>query len=151
MNTRKPMLPLVLLIAALVACNSEQSTPPNTARLVDKQTEPQTLAGQRWNLVTINGAAPAAEAFIVFDQTASQYRGSTGCNQISGTVSGIVGALEFGAVRATKRMCLEPPGVDEQEQALFLCLNALQASSFEADVLVLEADGQRLEFKPAQG
>jgi heat shock protein HslJ len=108
----------------------------------------QALAGTTWEATGINNGrqavvslAAGTRATLAFgaDGTAS---GSAGCNRFSTRYEADAGSLRFQPAAATRRMCIEPEGVMEQEQQFLAAL---------ATVATARIEGDRLELRSADG
>jgi len=108
MNTRFRLIALVLLAAALLACNpaAGDGTPTRTTA----------LDGTEWQLVTLNRQAPLAGTVITARFSQGQISGSSGCNSYFGSYTLRGSALQIQGLGGTEMACLEPQGVMEQEQ-----------------------------------
>jgi len=130
---------LVLNLAALAllgACTTETSAPNYEAL------KPAALAGSEW------GPKDKPNIFLAFKADGKAI-GSGGCNNFFSSYKFVpaetagAGALSFGPVVATKKMC--SPDIMNGEQALFNALNEIQASEFSHLSLMLTGkDGKPL-------
>ncbi len=109
------------------------------------------LVGASWNVTAYNNgqggltsplAATAITLFLAADGTVS---GAAGCNNYTGGYTVADNSITIGSLATTRKMCLEPQGLMEQE---FAFVNALQqAASFEIlgnDLTLLDAAGATL-------
>jgi heat shock protein HslJ len=108
----------------------------------------QSLAGTSWIATGYNNGRQAVvssingtELTIQFG-TDGRYSGSAGCNRFNGSFTQQGGRVTLGPAAATRRMCVEPKGVMEQEAAFLKALETATTARFEADRLELRtADG----------
>lgn len=93
------------------------------------------LAGTDWDLVSLAGETPVANATIGFEN--GRLGGITGCNNYGGsyTVSGNQLTLEDG-LEMTEMACLDE-GVMAQEQQFASMLLAVQSFAISGDTLTL--------------
>jgi len=115
------------------------------------------LAGSRWNATMINngrgGVGSLIEGTVVTAEFGVDGRlaGSGGCNRYSGEYALEGDRLAIGPLASTRKACLEPEGVGEQEAAYLAALARVTTWSFREDRLELRgADGAlQVEFRPA--
>ena len=115
------------------------------------------LVGTSWIATMINngrgGVASVVEGTAVTAEFAADGRvvGSGGCNRFSGAYVLDGAALAIGPVAATRRACVAPDGVGEQESAYFAALACVTTWSFREERLQLRAaDGSlQVEFRAA--
>jgi len=115
------------------------------------------LGGSRWIATMINngrgGVASLVEGTVVTAEfgTDGRVAGSGGCNQFSGGYTLEGDGLAIGPVASTRKACLEPEGVGQQESAYLAALALVATWSFREDRLQLRAaDGAlQVEFRPA--
>ncbi len=106
----------------------------------------QELAGSDWDVTMYNNGREAVVSLIEGSEVTalfgdnSELSGSAGCNQYisSYTVSGNM--IQIGQIGSTMRLCPEPEGIMEQEQAF---LAALQSAA------TFRIEGDRLELRTA--
>lgn len=131
-----------------------QSTTAQESVLVTAITVPNPLAGNSYNLVAINGQPLLLNTVIStsfgFDGTLN---GSGGCNSYNGRYVVENNNISITGINSSGRVCTEPPGVTEQEQAFFSALNF--ARTFEtpdgATMILRDATGQEiLRYATAQ-
>lgn len=107
----------------------------------------QSLAGSSWRAIGINngkgGVASLVAGSTVTISFASDGKvsGSGGCNNYTSTWKAMGNALTFTPVGATRRMCVAPD-VMAQEQAFFTALGT---------VATMRMEGDGLEMRTAQG
>ena len=109
---------------------------------------PQSLTGVTWQAVSYNNGNQAVVGIIegttitaIFGEDGS-LTGSAGCNNYvtSYTVDG--DAITIGPAASTRKMCVEPEGVMEQEMAYLTALTTAATYSIQGDQLELRtADG----------
>ena len=108
--------------------------------------EPPALAGTRWVGVIDAGLDPAMAPRLEF--VAGRVQGYTGCNMMSGSWRVEGGEVRFGAIAATRRMCVGPGG--EIEKRVLAALGDASRVRREGERLVIEAPGgARFVFIPA--
>lgn len=96
----KKILLLLATVAVMYSCGTTQ-----------KEVSIKSIAGE-WNIVTVDGKvlAPAEEIpFIGFNIADTLVYGSTGCNQLTGTLNADAetGTIDFSALGSTRRMCAD--------------------------------------------
>lgn len=117
---------LATLLFTLAACAPPagrlpiETTPPPWASAPE-------LVGTEWVLVELNGAAPVPGSHLTLAFEADQLGGYAGCNWYGSTYQDAAPGTPLPEMgfSLTKRACLEPAGVMEQEQAF---LTALQSA-----------------------
>jgi heat shock protein HslJ len=120
--------------------------------------EPAPLTKTTWRL---NGYFDGKSSFVsvladteitaIFD--AGQASGSAGCNNYSGSYDLKDKAITFGALATTRKMCSDPAGIMEQENAYLAALGSATTWQTEGSELALsKADGVRVaSFTASQG
>jgi heat shock protein HslJ len=110
--------------------------------------QPEGLAGTAWLVTGYNNGRQAVVSVLNGTELTMEFSadgrvmGSAGCNRYSGSFKQDGKALSFGPAAATRRMCIEPEGVMEQEQQFLKALETVATASHEADRLELRtADG----------
>jgi heat shock protein HslJ len=111
--------------------------------------EPQSAAadldGSEWVLLTLNGQSLVEGTHITLSFDGAEARGYAGCNGYGshgGVFAGPGRLKERKEVAQTVRLCLDPEGVIEQEEAY---MGALQAA------VSYRLDGDRLELSDGSG
>jgi heat shock protein HslJ len=110
--------------------------------------QPATLAGTAWLVTGYNNGKQGvvsvlAETTLTMNFGADgRVSGSAGCNTYTGAYTSQDGALKFGAAAATRKMCVRPERVMEQEQQFLKALEMVVTTRFESD---------RLELRTAEG
>ena len=115
------------------------------------------LGGSRWIATMINngrgGVASLVEGTVVTAEFGADGRvaGSGGCNHFSGGYTLEGDGLAIGPVASTRKACLEPEGVGEQEAAYLAALARVTTWSFREERLQLRAaeGALQVEFRPA--
>ena len=109
--------------------------------------QPSDLTGTSWNATAINNGKQAV-ASVVADSTVTlefladgSAAGSAGCNRYTATWAADGSKLTFGPAAATRKMCVRPE-VMQQEQNFLAALGSVAAARFEGD---------RLELRTAAG
>lgn len=111
------------------------------------------LAGSRWIATMINnglgGVASLVEGTVVTAEFGADGRvaGSGGCNQFNGAYTLDGAALAIGPIAATRRACLAPEGVGEQEAAYLAALARVATWSFQDGRLRLRAADGALQVE----
>ena len=109
---------VVALIMALLAACAGAAEPTQTVL---------ELEGTQWILDELNGSAPlpGTEITLAFEQ--GNAAGSAGCNDYGGSYETTDGSLRIPELIRTEKLCLEPEGIMDQEDAY---LAALQGAAF---------------------
>jgi polar amino acid transport system substrate-binding protein len=88
------------------------------------------LKGTSWTLSMINGQPAIAEAVSLLSfGTNNDLNGSGGCNTFSGRYTANGGSITISDLQTSLILCLEPPGLQAQEEAFFNALR--QAATYE--------------------
>jgi len=110
--------------------------------------QPEGLAGTAWIVNGYNNGRQAVVSVMNGTELTMEFSadgrvaGSAGCNRYTGSFKQDGKALSFGPAAATRRMCVEPEGVMEQEQQFLKALETVATARHEADRLELRtADG----------
>jgi heat shock protein HslJ len=110
--------------------------------------QPEGLAGTAWQVTGYNNGRQAVVSVLAGSELTLEFSadgrvaGFAGCNRYTGSFRQDGRALSFGPAAATRRMCVEPEGVMEQEQQFLKALETVATSRQEADRLELRtADG----------
>jgi heat shock protein HslJ len=109
--------------------------------------QPQSLAGSSWQATGINNGKDAVVSVLSGTNVTVTFAkdgkaaGSAGCNNYTSRYQEGGGALTFTAVAATRRICVTP-GVMEQEQSF---LKALES------VATMRIEGEGLELRTKDG
>jgi heat shock protein HslJ len=104
--------------------------------------QPQSLAGTSWRVTGINNGKSAVVSVLADTSLTVSFAkdgkvaGSAGCNHYTSTYQAAGGALTFTAPAATRRMCVTP-GVMEQEQFFLKALESVATMRMEGDDLEL--------------
>jgi heat shock protein HslJ len=109
------------------------------------------LPGSKWELVTLNGAAPAAGTSVtLFFGEDDRAGGNASCNTYSGSYKVSGSTLSFDQVMSTMMAC--EPAVNQQEQAYLKVLGETKSYAVTGGNLTLkDAAGTSLaEFAPFQ-
>jgi heat shock protein HslJ len=106
----------------------------------------RSLAATSWKVNSYNNGRQAVVSLATgtaitmnFDAQ-GRVSGSAGCNNFTGTWSGTGSQVRISQLAATRRMCVEPKGVMEQEAAFLMALESATTARFE---------GNRLELRTA--
>lgn len=103
----------------------------------------QDLAGSDWSVTMFNNGREAVVSLIEGSEVTAffgdngELSGSAGCNQYisSYTLSG--NTIQIGQIGSTMRLCPEPEGIMEQEQAFLAALQSAATFRIEGDQLTL--------------
>lgn len=124
--------------ARLVLTDEREST------LATFTAQPERLAGTSWRVTGYNNGRQAVvsplagtELTIVFGAD-GRVNGSSGCNRYTGTYEAQGRGVRFGPLASTKKACVEPKGVMEQESAFFAALRTATR---------VRVEGERLELR----
>ena len=110
--------------------------------------QPEGLAGTAWIVNGYNNGRQAVVSVLNGSKLTMEFSadgrvaGYAGCNRYTGSFEQDGKALSFGPAAATRRMCIEPEGVMEQEQQFLKALETVATARQEAD---------RLEMRTADG
>jgi len=108
----------------------------------------QTVAGTSWRIVSYNNGRQAVVSVLggstltMAFSADGRVSGSAGCNNYVATYTASGTSLTIGPAAATRKMCVNPEGVMEQEQQF---LKALET------VATARQEGERLELRTATG
>jgi heat shock protein HslJ len=101
----------------------------------------QDLAGSEWDVVQYNNGRMAVVSILngteltaLFGDT-GELSGSAGCNQYIGSYTIDGNTIQIGQLGSTMRLCPEPEGIMEQEQAFMAALQSAATFSIEGDML----------------
>ena len=121
-----------------VGCDS-QPQPIWVKQEIEAQTDPKSLGGGKWVLVSMNsnGAIPSANLSLEFVAN-NAVSGFGGVNRFSGTCATATGQLKFGPLVSTKMA--GSPELMKTEQAYFAALASVRNFSLEGGLLRLKND-----------
>ena len=121
-----------------VGCTS-QPEPAWVKQEVEARTDPKSLGGGKWVLVSMNsnGAIPGANLSLEFGANNS-VSGFSGVNRFSGTCTTATGQLKFGQFVSTKMA--GSPKLMKTEQAYLAALASVRNFSLEGGLLRLNND-----------
>jgi heat shock protein HslJ len=106
------------------------------------------LAGTNWQVTGFNNGRQAVVSPILDTELTMEFgadgrvSGSAGCNRYTGSYTIEGRALRIGPAATTRRMCVKPEQIMEQEQQF---LKALET------VATMRQEGDRLELRTADG
>jgi len=106
------------------------------------------LAGSSWRVTGYNNGTGGVSSVAMGTSVTLSFsadgraNGSAGCNNYTAQYMYDEERLTFGPAAATKRLCMSPAGVMEQEQAVLRALETVATARFEGD---------RLELRSATG
>lgn len=89
--------------------------------------------------------APADTPIELTIEQGGLYSGTSGCNNISGTLTIEDGAVDMGPIVSTRMACEEDAMATEH--AYLTALEAVSAAEIQGESLVLAGDGTELSFK----
>jgi heat shock protein HslJ len=101
--------------------------------------QPEGLAGTAWIVTGYNNGRQAVVSVLNGTELTMEFAadgrvaGSAGCNRYTGSFKQDGKTLSFGPAAATRRMCVEPEGVMEQEQQFLKALETVATVRLEAD------------------
>ncbi len=110
--------------------------------------QPEGLAGTSWQVTGFNNGRQAVVSVLLGTELTMEFAadgrvsGSAGCNRFTGSYTAEGPALRIGPAAATRRMCVGPEQIMEQEQQF---LKALET------VATMRMEGDRLELRTADG
>jgi heat shock protein HslJ len=133
---------------AVIAYNPQDDTDRRDEQVQVSDAPPENpLAGTRWFVTQLNGesALPDSSLTAKFGQ-GGDLNGHGGCNSYSAgyTVNGE--GLSIGGISSSQKICDDPPGVMEQEQAFFGALSSASSFFMEAGQLYIQNAGGVIEF-----
>ena len=108
----------------------------------------QALAGSAWRVIGYNNGRQGVTSVLADTQLTllfagdGRLSGSAGCNNYTGTYTASGSSLRIGPTAATRKMCVQPERVMEQEQQF---LTALET------VATIRREGDRAELRRADG
>jgi len=112
---------------------------------------PVSLSGHAWQLVRFNNgnggmeSNQAAEKIYVTFGEDGKVSGNAGCNNFSGSYEVDGDSISIGPLATTRKMCAQPEGVMETEQAFLQNLDNAATFSITGDTLTLfDKDGGKL-------
>ncbi len=125
---------LVTLMAIVLGCAKQQTPPAET--VVSDADLISAIAGRVWVAEYIHGlpVVDMSHTSMIFT-TADSVNGSGACNAYSGSYALKDGAITFGPMAATMKMC--PEAISDQEMRFFQSLDVDQTVSFENGLLHL--------------
>ena len=131
---RKSLLWTLLLGAAIVlllgACSQAQSSLDGTSWVLKSYQEDQ---GKEVNVLL--GSTTTAQ----FQST--EVSGISGCNNYSASYQEDKNKLSFGGVATTRKSCLTPPGIMQQEEVFLNAISLVSAYKLKGSLLQM-VDGQ---------
>lgn len=135
----------VVGLLLLGACTAAPVAPPGRAGS-GPPADPS-LAGTRW-VGVVEGVTDGRTLPRLELAEGGRLTGYTGCNMMSGSWSEQGGEVRFGAIAATKRMCIGPGG--DVEKRLLAALHDGSRVAREGERLwVVSPSGARFAFVPA--
>jgi heat shock protein HslJ len=116
-----------------------------------KVTEPTSLTGTTWKLGFYHDGKSAVVSILADTEITAVFgddgkvTGSAGCNDYTASYTIEGEAITFGPAATTRKMCAEPEGIMEQENAYLAALELATAHQIKGDKLELTgADGVRI-------
>jgi heat shock protein HslJ len=119
--------------------------------------QPEGLAGTAWQVTGYNNGRQAVVSVLNGTELTMEFSadgrvaGSAGCNRYTGSFQQDGQSLSFGPAAATRRLCVEPDGVMEQEQRFLKALETVSTARHEADRLELRTADGALAVTLSQG
>lgn len=109
--------------------------------LVFEQERSPALTGTRWTAINVNNGREAVVSVVAGTEITAEFRddgsvsGSAGCNswRAQATVAG--DTLRFSPPVATKKLCMQPDGVMEQETAFLRAVESVALHRIDGDVM----------------
>ena len=134
-----PMGRLAILVTVLVVAGCAVTTRVAT----------MDLPGSTWELVAMDGEAPAGDAAptLAFDEQGA-VSGSTGCNTFSGEVAIDGNDLSFGPLVTTRMACADP-AANAQEEAFLSAMERVSAYTVDEQGRLVLQGGPELTFEVA--
>ena len=125
--------------AAITAGCTSQPEPAWVKQELEARTDPKSLGGGKWVLVSMNsnGAISGANLSLEFGAN-NAVSGFSGVNRFSGTCTTATGQLKFGPLVSTKMG--GSPELMKTEQAYFAALASVRNFSLESGLLRLTND-----------
>jgi heat shock protein HslJ len=80
------------------------------------------------------------ESVVTLFFQAEQVSGSAGCNNYNGSFQATGSKIEFGPIAATKKLCAQPLGIMEQEDAYLTALGAAAEYNLRGNTLEMKDD-----------
>jgi heat shock protein HslJ len=108
------------------------------------------LEGTLWTLISYHDGKGALASVLRGTEITAAFAGakltgSAGCNSYSASYEHEGGSLTFGPIATTRKMCAEPEGVMEQEQAYLAALESVARYRAQGERLgLLDAEGKRV-------
>lgn len=140
---------------AIAGDRLEMRGPDGRVSLRFRAVRPPSLVGTHWTATMINNGRGGVASLIegtdvdaVFGDD-GQVAGSGGCNRYSGPYALDGDGLTIGSLATTMKMCVAPPGIDEQEASYLAALTRVSTWLIEDERLRLRAaDGAlQVEFR----
>jgi len=75
---------------------------------------------------------------VTLDFQAAQVSGNASCNNYSGTYQATGSKIEFGPMAATRKMCAQPLGIMEQEDAYLAAMGATAEYNLRGNTLEMK-------------
>jgi putative lipoprotein len=119
-----------------------------------EQVDSTPLLGTTWTLTELDGHPPVSTtgknlAQLVLEGSQNRYSGSSGCNQLTGTIELKGNSLNFGAGASTMMACPEP--LMKQEQAFTKMLQSVTGYRISGKTLELLAGNKMVaKFRAAK-
>jgi heat shock protein HslJ len=108
------------------------------------------LAGTSWNVTAYNNGRQAVTSVLTGTRLTMEFSadgkvaGSAGCNRFTGSYAFEGRKLAFSGIASTRRMCVQPEGIMEQEQQFLKALETVTDARFEGDRLELRTASDAL-------
>jgi heat shock protein HslJ len=123
------------------------------APLAEFSAQPAALEGTVWEVTAVNNGKQAVVSVALGTTLSAAFTeggrmsGSAGCNRFTGTYSVQGAKISIGKLAATRRMCVEPAGIMEQEAQFLRALESAATCRFDGDLLELRAESGALAVK----
>ncbi|RME85784.1 MAG: META domain-containing protein [Caldilineae bacterium] len=142
-------LTMLLLGLTLAACSTTAivpALPENTPTPHETMASPE---GTAWSLQKYRNAdgelvPPLAGTEITLDLQQDRLGGSAGCNDYFASYQPAGERLGMGPVASTRKMCLQPQGIMDQEGAYLKALGLAASYRLTGDSLILLDEGDRV-------
>ena len=114
-------------------------------------TTPAGLSKTRWVATGVNNGKGAVSSVVTgttltaIFADAGTVAGSGGCNDYNGPYTSDVSTIKIGPLAATKKLCNDPPGVDEQETQFLIAMQAATKYTIAGSKLELRDAGGALQ------
>ena len=114
-------------------------------------TTPAGLSKTRWVATGVNNGKNAVSSVVAGTTLTATFAdagtvaGSGGCNDYSGPYTSDSSTIKIGPLAATKKLCNDPAGIDEQETQFLIAMQAATTYTIAGSKLELRDDGGALQ------